>query len=183
MARLPSPRHSSSTAHWFDYFTSPDVASSDVHPQKIRPCVKWSLTGGWNNRKFWNCQPKSGRGWLREVVVYERFPIRLGKVVAYGKWSPTRGGRTRRFDCSLSGYNKKEGNQRVIAYLSMRKIVSLIKSVSYLANWTESSIFQFLLLQNRFHFYFDNMINFDASWLFDFWSTKEGINSLATSFV
>ena len=53
---------------------------------------------------------KSGRSHLREVVTYKRFQMIVviqrghfwyfGKLVAEERWSLTRGGNNRRFDCS-----------------------------------------------------------------------------------
>ena len=48
---------------------------------------------------------KSGRGCLREVVLYERFQYKTlteNNFGVLGRWSPMGGGRTWRFDCILN---------------------------------------------------------------------------------
>ena len=57
-----------------------------------------------NKGKFQIFSSKSGRSRLREVVAFKRYPWLgnfwcFGKLVAEERWSLTRGGRNRRFDC------------------------------------------------------------------------------------
>jgi len=68
----------------------------------------WEVT---NKRKLQTFGSKSGRSHLWEVVAYKRFQTEwfdwetfgiLEKQVAEERWSLTRGGRNRRFDCIIS---------------------------------------------------------------------------------